>query len=99
MKYSYSISRFSWLPQALDKELINQLSRKVSYASMIFYPDINGFRTNGVKIHLYICDNSIVTFGISGLCLGFSNTSQVDSLYRLRKSVFDKIKTDVYIIK
>ena len=40
----------------------------------------------------------MVTFGIGGLCLRFSNTFRVDSLYRFRKNV-DKVKTDVCILK
>ena len=57
-------------------------------------PVINGFSINEVKVHLHICDHSIVTFGIRVLCLGFSNTSNVDNLYRFRTSVADKVKID-----
>ena len=50
-------------------------------------PVINGFIPNDVKFHLDIYNHPIVTFGIKGLCLGFSNTSYVDSLDMFRKSV------------
>ena len=43
---SYSRSHFSRLPQALAKILINRLPHKVSYASKIIDPVINGFSTN-----------------------------------------------------
>ena len=33
-----------------------------------------------------------------GLCLGFSNTSHVDSLYRFGKSVVNKVKFDTSIL-
>ena len=52
---------------------------------------INGFSLNKVRSHFHICDFSIVTFGIRGLCLGFSNTYHVDGLDRIRKSVVDKV--------
>ena len=60
-------------------------------------PVINGFSTNEVKNHLHIRDHSMVTFGIMGLCLVFSNTSHIDSLDRFRKSVVDKVKFDIRI--
>ena len=66
---------------------------------MIIDPFINGFTPNEVKINLHICNPSIITFGIMGFCLGFSNTTHVDSLDRFRKPVLDKVKTDVYIKK
>ena len=95
--YSYSIIHFSCLPQAVSKEPINNLSQIVSYVYMVIDPVINGFSPNKVKSHFHICDNSIVPFGIRGLFLWFSNTSHVDSLDRFRKSVIDKVKTDVFI--
>ena len=62
-------------------------------------PVINGFSPNDVKFHLEICDHSIVTSSIIGLCLGFSNTSDVDSLDMFRKLVFDQVKLDMRIFK
>ena len=53
--YSYSRSHFSWLPQAVVKELINCLSQKVSYASVKIDPVFNGFSINELKSHLQIC--------------------------------------------
>ena len=61
-------------------------------------PVINGFIPNEVKIHLHICDHLIMIFGIIGLFLGDSNTSNVGSLDRFRKSVFGDVKTDVCIV-
>ena len=90
----YLISHFSCLPQAISKQIIF-FSKKVSYASKIIYPVINGFNPHEVTIHLHICDNSVVTIGIRGLCLGFSNTSHVYSLYMFRKSVNAKVKTEI----
>ena len=66
---------------------------------MIIDPVINGFNPNEVNIHWHFCDYSIVDFGIRGLCLGFSNSSHVDSLVRFRKSVVHKVKTDLCILK
>ena len=48
---------------------------------------------------MHICDHSIVTFGTSKKCLGFSNTSHVESLDKFRRSVVDKVKTDICILK
>ena len=62
-------------------------------------PDNNGFSPNEVKSHFYICDHSILTFGKRGLCLGFSKTSHVDSLDKIRKSVVDTVKLDMCIKK
>ena len=42
--------------------------------------------------------HSIAIVGIGELCLGFSNTYHVGSLYRFRKSVAYKIKTEVCIL-
>ena len=53
---------------------------------------VNGFSTNEVKINLHICDHSIITIGIIGLCLDFSKISHVDSLYRFRKTVIYEVK-------
>ena len=64
---------------------------------MIIDPVINVFSHNEVKINLHICYHSIVNFGKRGLCLAFSNTSHVDSLYRFRKSVVGKVKFDIHI--
>ena len=82
LNYSYSRSRLNWLPQVISKELIYCLSHKISYASKIIDPVINGFSPRKVISNLHICDHSIVTFGIRGLCLGFSNTFHVESLDR-----------------
>ena len=71
------------------------MSQKVSYDSMMIYPVINRFNTNEIKCHFHIFDHYMVTFGIIGLCLGFSKTSHVDSLDRLRKLVVDKGKFDI----
>ena len=57
LNYSYSISHFIWLPQAVAKKLIYRLSQKVSYASNIIDPVINGFSPNYVSSNLHICDN------------------------------------------
>ena len=86
---------FSWLPQEVSKGLINCLSRKVSYAYMMVDTVINGFIPNEVISHLQIFDHSMIFFGIIGFCLGFSNTSHVDSLDRFRKSVVKKVKLDI----
>ena len=99
MNYSYSISHFSWSPQAVPKKLINGLSQKISSASKIIDRVIDGFSNNKVRIILHICYHSIFTFCIRRLCLGFSNTSHVDSLYRFRKPVVNWVKTYVCIKK
>ena len=72
--------------------MINRLSQKDIYASMKVDPVINALITNEVKVHLHICDHSILTFGLRGLCLGFSNTSHVESLGRFTKTVVDTFK-------
>ena len=77
--------------------MIYCFSQEVSHASKIIDLVINGFSPKDVSINLHICDHSIVKFGIRGKCLGFSNTSHVDSLDRFRISVSDKVKTDVLI--
>ena len=58
-------------------------------------PIIKGFSTHKITSHLQICDHSIITFVKRGLCLGFSNTSRVDSLYRLRKAVVENFNIDI----
>ena len=70
-KYSYLRSRSNWLPKVFSQDLINCSSLKLSYAYMKIDPVINGFSTNEIEIDLRICDNSIVTLGIRGFCLGF----------------------------
>ena len=87
------------MPQEVAKVLINRLSPKVSYDSMIIDIVINGFTPNSVKGHFHICYHSIVTFGMRGFGLRFSNTSHVDSLDRFRKSVVDKVKFDIRNLK
>ena len=79
----------------LLKKLIYRLSQKIGYASKIIDPVINGFSPNAISSHLRICDKSIVTFGIREKCIKFSNISHVDSLYRFRISVVDKVNTDI----
>ena len=69
--FSKSRSHFSWLPHAVPKGLINCLYDKCSYDYIIIYSVINGFSPNEVKIHQYICDDSIITFFIRGFRLGF----------------------------
>ena len=64
LNYSYSRSHFSWLTQAVAKELINQLSRKNRYAYMKIDTGINEFSSNELKSYLYIWDHSIVNFVI-----------------------------------
>ena len=73
------------------------MPQKVSYASKITDPVINGFSPNKVTSNLHICDHPIVTFGIREFCLGVSNTSHVDSLDIFRKSAVNKFKRDIYI--
>ena len=47
---------------------------------------------------MHIYDQSIVTFGINGLCLGFSKTSHVDVLDKFIKTVVYKVKFDISIV-
>ena len=75
------------------------MDKKVSYDYKIIYPVINGFITNDISSHLHICNHSIFTFGIIGLCLGFSSTSNVDSLENFRRTVVDKVKTYICLLK
>ena len=63
---------------------------------MVINPVISRFSPNELRSHLQNCDHSIITFVIIGLCSGFSNTYHVGSLYRFRKSVFEKVKLDLY---
>ena len=73
------------------------MSHKVIYASKIIDPVINEFSTNEVTSNFDMCDQSIVTFGMRGFCLGFSHTSHVDSLDMFRKSAVDKAKRYICI--
>ena len=91
-KISYSIIHFSRLPQTFSKGLINRLSQKFIYASMMIDPVINVFSHNLAKIHLQICDHSIITLGKRVFCLGFSNTYHVYILDVFRTSVSYKVK-------
>ena len=75
------------------------MSQKVIYASKTIDSVINGFIPHELRINLHICDQPIVKFGIRGLCLGFSSTFHIDSLYRFRRPVVDKVKTEVWIEK
>ena len=61
LNHSYPRSHYSRLIQAVSKKKY-RLSQKVSYASKIIDPVINGFSPNGVSIHLHISDHSIVKF-------------------------------------
>ena len=88
--FLYSRRYFSRLPQAFSKRLINRLSQKSSYDSMIIDPVINWFIPNWLSVHLHICYHSIITFGGKGFCLGFSNTSYVYNLDSFRKVVVEK---------
>ena len=51
-------------PQAVSKVLISCLSQTFSCDYMMIDPVINVFSPNEVRIHLHICDNSIITFEI-----------------------------------
>ena len=73
------------------------MSQKVIYESNIIDPVINGFIPHEVRIHFHIFYYLIITFFINGLFLGFSDTYRVDTLYRFRKSVSYKVKTEVVI--
>ena len=64
LNYSYSKSHFSRLLRAVAKKLINCLSKKVSYFLKVIDPVIIEFCHNYVSGNLYICDHSILTFGI-----------------------------------
>ena len=68
------------------------MSQKASCDSIFNDPVTNVFSPKEVRSHFQICDHSIITLGKIGFCLGFSNTYNVDSLYRLRRSVVDKFK-------
>ena len=91
---SISRSHFSKFPQAVAK-FFYHLSQTVSSASKIIDLVINGFSPNHESINIYICYHSIVVFDIREKCLGLSNTSHVDSLYRFIITVVDKFKTDI----
>ena len=99
LNYSYSRSHFSRLPQSVAKNLVCCLSHKVSYASKIIDPVINVFSSNDLSSHLKFSDHWIVTFGSLEKCVVLLITSRVDSLYRLRRSVIDKVKTDTCILQ
>ena len=71
------------------------MSQKVSYNSKIIDPVIYECIPNDESIHLHILDHSIVTFGIRENFIGLFNTSHVDSLDRFRRSVVDKVKSDI----
>ena len=55
--FLYSRSHFSGLPQAFLKGLINHLSQKVSYASMVIDTVINVLIPNEERSRFHICDN------------------------------------------
>ena len=75
------------------------MSQKFSYASKIIDPVIYGFSPNYESIHFHRCDHSIFTFGTREKYIGFSNNSRVDSLERFRRSVVDKVKSDICILQ
>ena len=95
LNFSYSRRHFSWLSQAVSKILIRGLSQKFSYDFMMIYPVVNGFSTNEVMSYLHIFYHSMITFVKRGFCLGFSDTSHVESLDRLRKSVVENVYNDI----
>ena len=97
LDFSYSISDFIWLPQKVSKGLINHLSQKVSYTSMMIYLFVNVFSPNELIGNFKICDNSIINFETIGLWFGFSNTSHVVCADRFRKAVVNKVKIDISI--
>ena len=99
MNYLYLRGHFSWLPQAVGKELIYRLSQKISYAYKRIVPVIDVFSPNEVTRDLKICDHSIVILDIRGFCLDYSITYCVDSLDRFRKPGVDKVKSDICILK
>ena len=99
LNYSYSRSHFSRLPQAVSRKIICSLSQKFSNASKIIDPVINGFIPNDESGYFHICDHSFFTFGIIKVYIGLSNISHVDPLDRFRRSVDDKVKTDLCILK
>ena len=57
LNFSYSRKHFNQLPQEFCKGLINNMSHKVSYGSMIIDTVINGFSPNKLRSHLQICDH------------------------------------------
>ena len=65
----------------------------------MFYTVINGFSPNEVKIHLQICDDSMITFVIRGYCLGSLSSYYTDGLYRFRTTIVVKVKFDISILK
>ena len=62
------------------------LFQKASYAYKKIDTVMNEFSPNDVSSHLHICDHSIVKFDIIENCLGFPNTSHVESLNSFRIS-------------
>ena len=75
------------------------MSQKVSNASKIIDPVINGFIPNYESSYLHIFDHSIFTFVIREKCIWFSNTLHVNRLDRFRISVVDKVKSDICILQ
>ena len=98
LNYSYSISHFIILPQAVAKLLMYCLSQKVSNASKIIDPVINGFIPNDVPSNLHIFKNSNFTFRTIEKCIGSSNNYYADSLDIFRGSVVDKAKAEICIL-
>ena len=75
------------------------MPQKISYSYKITDPVIDEFSPNGESSYLYIYYHSSVTFVIRETFKGFSNTSHVHSLDRFRRSVFDKVKSDICILQ
>ena len=62
---------------------------------MIIDPVLNVFSPNEVSSHFRICAHPIITFVERIFCLGFSNTSNVDSLDIFRNVVVEKSHNDI----
>ena len=75
------------------------MSQKSIYCSKRIEPIIIELSPNEVRSNFHICDHSIVTFFNKRIIFRVSNTYHVDSLDLFRKSVVDKVKTDVCIKK
>ena len=75
------------------------MSQKSIYCSKRIEPIIIELSPNEVRSNFHICDHSIVTFFNKRIIFRVSNTYHVDSLECFRKSVVDKVKTDVCIKK
>ena len=99
LQLSYSRRHVSWLPQVIYKRIINSLSQKVIYVSMMIDQVISEFSPNKGISYLNICDNSIINVWKQCFYLGFSNTSNAESLYGFRKVVIEKVHNDIENLK